>query len=315
MTIVAAKPRARGTIFSRYEIAKKEGKSLALSDLYVGFIYGEKILKARHAVAYGGDLKKSNCPSHLEPFANVDDVYLKRAPSSSLEGMTREWSKLSEHMEREQLRANPPVYDRAYVERSHFTVTDLYNDIIADVEKAVFQFNIALFKTFGPSAILFFIYGMDWTYYREQRKKFRQCTHMFCLNMIAIEGGNIRNEKPRRKDSRYCCDACKKAHYDARRRFRDTGSYLIREYYAPDYDESVGDRMRRYEVAMSAEKIETQQAKLKTQSPVRFKRPDYQHGEVVTFTSLEDAKKAGGNTQKPSILTVYREIISRPNPI
>lgn len=311
---ITAKPVRKGTTYSRYEIAKAKGHSLALTDLYAGFIYGEKILKARHAVAYGGDVKKSNSPSHLEPFANVDDVYLKRAPSSSLEGMAREWSKLSEHMEREQLRINPPVYDRAYVERSQFTVTDLYNDIIAEVEKAVWQFNMALLKAFGASALPFFIYGMDWDYYREERRKFRQCTHMFCLNMFAIEGGNIRNEKPRRKDSRYCCDACKKAHYDARRRFRETGSYLIREFYAPDYDESVGDRMRRYEVALSAEKIETQQAKGKTQSPVRLKRQDYQHGKVATFTSLDEAKKAGENTQKPSILAVYREIIGRPNP-
>ena len=241
--LVAAKNR--GTILSRYEIAKAEGRSLALTDLYAGSIYAASILKARHRVIYGGGFQKSNNPSHLEVFANADDVYLKRAPRTTLEGMTREFFKLSEHMEREQIKANPPVYDRAYVERAQFTLADLYNDIVSVLEFEAIYFNFAMFIVFGAPAIPFFIIALDWSKYREERRKFRRCTHMFCLNMFAIVDDNIHGEKSKRVDSRYCCDACRKSHYDAKRRFKENGSYLPIEYYSPIYEESVSDRTRR----------------------------------------------------------------------
>lgn len=309
---VAAKKR--GTTLSRYEIAKAEGHSLALTDLYAGFIYAERILKARHRVAYGGSFQKSNNPSHLEVFANADDVYLKRASGTTLEGMAREFFKLSEHMEREQIKANPPVYDLAYVERAQFTIADLYNDIVSVLEFEAIYFNYAMLEAFGAPAIPFFVITLDWLKYREERRKFSRCTHMFCLNMFAIVDDNIHGEKSKRVDSRYCCDACRKAHHDAKRRFKENGSYLPIEYYAPIYEESVSDRTRRYEVASKAEKIEAQQAKRKIQSPVRFKRPDYEHGEVVTYSSLEDAEKAEEKREKVDIIAVYRQIIRRANP-
>ncbi len=310
---VAAKPKVKGTTRALIEIAEVEGRVITLESVYPGSIYTHKILKARHNPKYSADFPKAKKPSILEQFANVQDKALKTAKVTTLEGMTREFAKLSEYMDRNRIKANPPIYDKAYVERSEFTITDLYNDIMSRIEWSLIR-NVALIYTFGCDAMPYLSPVLDYSYYVQQRKKFRQCKYMFCMNMFAIEGDNFRDAKSKRVDSRFCSDECRKASHDAKRRYKSTGSYLPVEYYVPIYDESEGDRYRRNEVIKPFDKIEKQIAKGKVQSPVKIKPPSYKHGKVISFRSLADAKKAEENTDKVDIIGVYREIIRRTNP-
>lgn len=293
-------PRAIKMKNSRYkfaliEIAKAEGITITLENVYPGSIYTHDILKARHNVLYSKDYPKIQKPSLLEEFANVDDVYLKRAPKGSLEGQANIRIKKSEHIEREVSHICPPVYDRAYVERSEFTITDLYNDIVSLMEWYTIATYLMRLIIFGTDALTTYSERLDWGYYREQRRKFRKCRYKFCLNMYAIEGDNIRGKSSRRADSRFCCEQCRKAEYEANKRFEDHGSYLPVKYYEPYTDEYIGDRYRNHEAPTTYEKIERQQAKRKVQSPVRFKEPKVKHGKVVVYKSLEEAEKAYEN--------------------
>ena len=80
---VAAKLRKAGRAL--IEIAEAEGIPITYENVYPGSVFVEKILKARHKPLYSKDFPKPKKPSILERFANVDDVYLKRAPKGSLE--------------------------------------------------------------------------------------------------------------------------------------------------------------------------------------------------------------------------------------
>lgn len=289
----AIKLKNSRTTYALIEIAEAEGITITLENVYPGSIYTHKLIKARHNVLYSKDYPKVQKPSLLEQFANVDDVYLKRAPKGSLEGQADGLIKKSEHIEQEVSRICPPVYDRAYVERSEFTITDLYNDIVSMMEWYTIATYLMRLLIFGTDALSTYSNRLDWDYYREQRQKFRNCHYKFCLNMYAIEGDNVREERSKRSDSRFCCEQCRKADYDATKRYKEHGSYLPVDYYKPILSESVGDKVRKREVATSYEKIERQQSKKKAQSPVTLKEQVVKHGEIVVFKSLADAEKAG----------------------
>ncbi len=81
--------RASKTTFALIEYAEAESKltsiPVTLENVYPGSIFTHKILKAQQQPSYNEDFPKVKKPSILEPFANVDDVYLKRAPKGSLE--------------------------------------------------------------------------------------------------------------------------------------------------------------------------------------------------------------------------------------
>gem|GEM_PF-1453110 len=309
--IVAAELRRAGRAL--IEIAEAEGVTITYENVYPGSIYTEKIIKAYHNVKYSDDIPKVKRPSILECYANADDIALKTAKVTTLEGMARELAKYSEHIDRESLRTQPPVNDRAYVERSEFTITDLYNDLMSIIEWSLFRY-MALIYTFGFEALPYYSTVLDYSYYVQQRKKFRRCKYMFCLNMFAMEGDNFRNAKPKRVDSRFCCDVCRKASYDATKRFKSTGSYLPVEYYAPIYGESVDDRYRLHEQVYLENDIETEIAKKKPAFKAKSKKVSYEHGKVVTYSSLDEAEKALENAEKVDIISVYRQIIRRTNP-
>lgn len=308
---VAATCNKFGTKLSLYERAKADELPLTLEYLYGGTIYTEGILKAYHEVRYNEEIQRHKSPFILEDFANVDDVALKRAPETTLEGKARHIYHESELSERERLKANPPVFDRSYVERTQFTLPDLYNDIVSVLEHEAIYFNYALLTIFGSGAIPFFVIALDWTRYRDERSKFRSCRHKFCLNMFAIESDNIREDKPKRRDSRFCCDECRKSHTDSNRRYNETGSYLPRWFYAPDYDESVSDRTRKREAATPEYTIEGALHYKKKRSEGRYKKTQNKPEKVFVFSSLEDAKKVEEKREKVSIIAVYREIIRR----
>lgn len=310
---VAAKMRASKTTYALIEYAEADGITITYENVYPGSIFTHKILKAYHYVKSSEDIPKVKKPSILERFANVDDVGLKTAKVTTLEGMAREFSKLSEYLDRKDIKANPPVNDKAYVERSEFTITDLYNDLMSQIEWSLLRY-VALIYTFGFDALTYYSTVLDYSYYVQERKKFRRCKYMFCLNMFAIGEDNVRDAKSKRVDSRFCCDACRKASHDVKKRFIRTGSYLPIEYYAPIYDESVDDRYRLHEQAYPAIDIETEIAKKKPPFKAKQKNESYEHGKVVKFSTLAAAKKAQINAEKVDKIAVYRQIIRRTHP-
>ncbi|UED78282.1 hypothetical protein FH508_0012470 [Lysinibacillus sp. CD3-6] len=308
---IAAKPRLAGRAL--IEIAKADGITITYENVYPGSIFTHKILTAYHHVKTSEDIPKSKSPSILERFANVDDVRLKTAKVTTLEGMAREFGKLAEHYERESIRSNPPVNDKAYVEQADFTVTDLYNDLMSVIEWSMLRY-MALVYTYGFDALPYYSTVLDYSYYVQERKKFRRCKYMFCLNMFAIEEDNIRDAKSKRVDSRFCCEACRKASHDAKKRFIKTSSYLPVEYYSPLYNESIDDRYRLQEETQPGYVIESEIMKKKPMFKAQLKNEDYKHGKMVKYKTLAEARQAQIIAGKVDKIAIYRDIIRRTNP-
>jgi len=190
-------------------------------------------LKANHKVKYGQDFPKRKL-TDLESYANVDDVTLKRAPKTTLEGVANDLILEAERAEQERIKANPPVYSREYVERSDYTITSLYSDYKDDIEQGL----------------------RTWDEYKEERKKWRRCKHKFCLNVFPIDSDNFKDYPAKRIDSRYCCDSCRYLAAESNTRYEQTGSYLPQWFYLPALSESVGDRVRRNDFASESADIE-----------------------------------------------------------
>ena len=199
---------------------------------------------------------------------------LKRAPKGSLEYEALQLIKQSESTDQLLARVNPPVTDRSYVERSDFTLQDLYNDIVSLMEWYSIATYLMRLLIFGSDALSTYADCLDWDYYRSERKKFRSCRYKYCLNMFPIEGENIREEKPKRIDSRYCCEQCRKADYDAKERYIKHGSYLPVYFYLEQTTEHIGDTARMREVAKPLEAIERRDAKGIAMSPMKGKRQE-----------------------------------------
>lgn len=309
--------RASKTTFALIEYAEAEKKLTGIpvtyENVYPGSIFTHKLLTAFHYVKPGEGVTNPKSPSILERFANVDDVRLKTAKVTTLEGMTRELDKLAEDYERESIRANPPINDKAYVERADFTVTDLYNDLMSAIEWSLLRY-MALISTFGFAALPFYSIVLDYSYYVQERKKFRRCKYMFCLNMFPVAKENVRDDKAKRVDSRYCCETCRKAQYEAKQRFKKTGSYLPVEYYSPLYSESIDDRYRLHEETQPAYKIDDELSKKKPVFKAKSKNESYEHGQMVKYKTLAEAKEVQKNYEKVDKIAVYRQIIRQTNP-
>ena len=267
---VAAKLRKAGRAL--IEIAEAEGIPITYENVYPGSVFVEKILKARHKPLYSKDFPKPKKPSILERFANVDDVYLKRAPKGSLEYDALQRVKKSESTEQEKARMSPPETDRSYVERSDFTVQDLYNDIVSLMGWYSIAAYLMRLLIFGSAALSTYTDRLDWEYYRSERKKFRSCRYKYCLNMFSIEGDNIRQGNSKRTDSRYCCEQSRKADYEATERYKKHGSYLPVYFYVEQTAEHIGDTARMREVAKPLEAIERRNAKGIATSPMKGKQ-------------------------------------------
>ncbi|MCK1998313.1 hypothetical protein MPH47_14000 [Psychrobacillus psychrodurans] len=275
-------------------------KTITLAELYPGSIYDNtenKLLRPQHRVIYSTDFPKPKKPSILEQFANVEDVPLKRAPLTTLEGQANKLLLDAERMEQALARICPPVTDRAYVEKADFTVTDLYNDIVSRMEWTALRC-LALISVFGIDALSTFDTVLDWDYYREERKKWRGCRYKYCLNMYAVKGDNLRGEQAKRSDSRYCSEGCRKATHEAEERYKISGSYLPVYYYMDQLTDSIGDKIRYHEGAYLAKDIDNQHAKGKVMSPMKTpKRTVYTGGEITTYKTLVEAKKAYENAE------------------
>lgn len=270
-------------------------KGITLSELYPMSIYDPniyKLLRPQHKVLYSAEFPKNKKPSLLEQFANVGDVQLKKAPLKTLEGRANKLILESERLQQTLDRVCPPVTDRAYVEKSEFTMPDLYNDIVSRMQWTCLRF-VSLLNVFGVDALKTYHTVLDWEYYRTERKKWRKCRYKYCLDMFAIKGDNLRGQPAKRSDSRYCCEDCRKGANDAEERFKLHGSYLPVYYYADQLTDTVGDKIRAFEEATPILKIERQRAKGKATSPMKTRVDEqYKGGKITEFKSLDEAEKA-----------------------
>lgn len=247
-------------------------------------------LKAKHAVRYDSAFP-NYVLNRLEVYANVSDVALKRAPRTTLEGAARDMITAIERAEQSVIRANPPVNCKGYVERADYPISSLYSDYKDIIEETTILFMLRL-NTFGNAAWSTVRDVVTWEDYRTERKNWRKCKHMYCLNVFPIACDNFKELPAKRKDARYCCEDCRIDHKDARERFKDTGSYLPVYYYLPRLSESALDDIRRHEGATPMRAIQKQKDKKR---PVRYaviKREKYEGGPVVTFKSIAEAEKA-----------------------
>ncbi|MCG7346394.1 hypothetical protein MHZ92_20010 [Sporosarcina sp. ACRSL] len=235
-------------------------------------------LKAFHAVQYGEGFQQRNY-SVLESYANVDDVTLKRAPRTTLEGAARDMITAVERAEQIAIRANPPVNCKGYVERADYPITSLYSDYKEGIEAE----------------------ERTWADYRAERKKWRKCKHMYCLNVFPTVKDNFKLFPAKRKGARYCCDGCRVAHKDAHKRYEATGSYLPVYYYLPKLTESVNDEARMYESAYEADKIEKQVDKKRPQRRVVVRKVNDKGtsgGVVTTYKTRAEAVAAYDDVER-----------------
>ena len=267
-------------------------KGYILSELYPMSIYADKILRPHHQVNYSAEFPKSKKPSLLEQFANVDDVQLKKASLKTLEGQANKLIIESERLQQTLDHVCPPVTDLAHVEKSEFTVTDLYNDIVSRMEWSCLSY-VSLLNVFGFNALKTYHIVLSWGYYRAERKKWRKCRYKYCLDMFAIKGDNFRGQPAKRSDSRYCCESCRKDAHEAEERFKIHGSFLPIYYYTDQLTNTVGDKIRAFEEATPILKIERQRAKGKATSPMKARLGEgYKGGKITEYKSLEEAKNA-----------------------
>lgn len=227
-------------------------------------------LEANHPVNYSVEFPKRNL-NELERYANVDDVRLKRAPSDTLEGRANALILAAERAEQKAIKANPPRNCKGYVERSDYPITSLYSDFKDLIEAG----------------------EKDWDDYRAERRKWKRCKHMYCLNYFPIDKTNFKRFEAKRKDSEYCDAWCRSAHRDAERRFDKHGSYLPEHYYLSVLSESAGDRHRQNEFASEAESIEkeiTKQRPMMKRTSDEIDEAQAGAGEVVTY-NINDLTK------------------------
>lgn len=262
-----------------------------------------KILKPIHKVQYSADFPKVKKPSEFEVYANVTDVQLRKASTKTLEGQANELLRGMEQEEQERARLFPPVYDRAYVERAKFTITDLYNDIVSIMEWSAVCFLIRL-TVFGVDALSTYDQVCQWDYYRAERKKWRKCRYKFCLNMFAIERDNFRGQRPKRSDSRYCCDQCRKADFEATDRYKKYGSYLPVYWYVPQTADHIDKYYESHEQAQPLYKIDRKNAEGKAQAIVK-KQPK-KRAEKTEFKPFLTVNIATGKVDYPSENPLYK---------
>jgi hypothetical protein len=248
-----------------------------------------KRLKVRHQFIASKDFKR-HILNELTIYANVDDITLKRAPKTSLEGFANSLILTSERIEKAAIRANPPVFDKSYVERADYPLTSLYSDYKDIIESSTLAF-YARIAVFGAVAWPTINEVTTWADYRQERLKWRKCRNKFCLNYFPTHVDNFKKARAKRSDAVFCCQACQEANRDSQKRFEKTGSYLPSEFYLPCQSQSVSDAARKNESAYTLDKICKQQTKNR---PLRNipARPKSTMGQMQVFSSLADAKAA-----------------------
>lgn len=250
-------------------------------------------LKAYHSVQYGEGFPKRKLTTK-EQFANVTDMQLKRASRNTLEGAARDMITANERAHQFMAQAAPPVNSKEHVERADYPITSLYSDYKDLIELSALTF-VLLLKTFGADACKTLNGLPTWADYHAERKKWRHCKYMYCLNVFPIERDNFKHYPAKRKDARYCCEDCRLGQKGANKRYKTTGSYLPVYFYTERHSETVNDEARLYESAYEGEDIEKEIDKKRPERVQKLKRSNggggTRGGVMKKYKSLVDAEK------------------------
>lgn len=193
-----------------------------------------KKLKATHKVVYDYENFFPRRESRLSQYANVDDITLKKAPLSTLEGVANRLLLEAERKEQEEASRKAKRYVRSYIEKADYSIMSLYSDLKTEIE-----------------------YGnMTWIDYRRERKKWRRCRNKFCLNMFPINKSNFLGKKAKRKDSKFCSDACRIYDHESKERYHERGSYLPVKEVEGRLSETIETEERRRSFATDLKDLE-----------------------------------------------------------
>ncbi|PFP30127.1 hypothetical protein COJ96_06825 [Bacillus sp. AFS073361] len=238
--------------------------STTLEDMLVGYVkyVGERPSRMRTIDKAG----------KMAPYANVEDEKVRKAPLTTQEGIGNLLDMNAEYLiraqKRNEIKTRPAAewrkLEREHVNKSDYTITDLYSDF-----KEIIEFNalryLALLKTFGMDALeCYEEVIVTWADYREERKKWKRCKHRFCLCVFPIDADNFQGKKKRKRDAKYCCRTCNENEKYSRDCYDRTKKILDNPTYLPDwfYGEVTEDWKRklnvRNEFPMESKDIERQ---------------------------------------------------------
>lgn len=160
-------------------------------------------MKAAHKVKWNKEFPRRNYEG-LDRYANVSERALRKAPVNTLEGITNlidhniEW--LIREQKREEIRTRSAkewrLLERAYITKSRYTITDIYDDYKKLIENK----------------------EATWSDYTEERKKWRTCKNKWCLNIFPVDRAHFKADDPyfqhvyrkaKNKHSKFCCDECR----------------------------------------------------------------------------------------------------------
>lgn len=186
----------------------------------------------------------------LQEYANVPDRQLKRAPLHTAEAIgnllnfNADYLLKAQHEQavRERTRQEWSRMEYEYVEKSDYNLRDLYDDLM-----------ILLDDPLSPITV---------EEYRKERKKWKACKYYACDNYFPIAKDHMQSYsfkwtdiKPRRSDSLYCCDECRKSQENALKRLDKTGTLLPEHAYEYILDDAREKRAKK-EVPIEQEKVE-----------------------------------------------------------
>jgi len=157
---------------------------------------------------------------------------VKHGEDYELEILADVWAFVAENIERKQEAEKWASYTRAdwaqleyeYVERSEYTESDLFDDILTKYERGVITADEAQAKA----------------------KEYRECDYRFCLNVF----------KPGRRNQWYCDADCRKREANAKIRFKQTGTYLPAHVYKDNRDDTSQENYEDNELAQDMESNE-----------------------------------------------------------
>ncbi|MBB6449606.1 hypothetical protein HNR44_001555 [Geomicrobium halophilum] len=146
---------------------------------------------------------KTNMPDHKAPISTIEGA-------GNLLAFNAE--QLMRQYEAEQARTRSAAewrrLEKWHIEREEFTIIDLAHRLR----------------------------DFDREEYRAERKKWRRCQHRFCRNIYPVDSTNcVVPGWSKRKDSRYCTNACRVAARDAQREYERTAQIYENGTYLPVY--------------------------------------------------------------------------------
>ncbi|GIN39613.1 hypothetical protein [Heyndrickxia oleronia] len=242
-------------------------------------------MKATHKVKWGSGFKSRKFEG-LERFANVNDRSLRKAPINTIEGVTKlidhniEW--LLREQKREEIRRRSAkewrTHERAYVVKSRYTITDFYDDFKTLIEEK----------------------KATWSDYRNERKKWRTCKNRFCLELFPIAKDHFKAgdqyfrhvyKKPKNKHSKFCCDSCRKDHFDALKQFERTKEMYDNPTYLPQkeidrelrLETSIQDEIYKHEISYQSSNLEALESGAMKYESFDVSDKEFHWGECVTY--------------------------------